>query len=48
MYMALRKRGIETGLVVYPDEDHSIGRPSFVADRYQRYVGWYDNHVKGE
>ncbi len=48
MYQALRKRGIETGLVVYPGEDHSIGRPSFVADRYQRYVGWYDNHVKGE
>lgn len=48
MYQALRRRGIETGLVVYPGEDHSIGRPSFQKDRYQRYLGWYDTHVKGE
>ena len=48
MYMALRRRGIETGLVVYPGEDHSIGRPSFQKDRFQRYLGWYDKYVKGE
>ncbi|MCB9963217.1 MAG: S9 family peptidase [Hyphomonas sp.] len=46
-YLALRRRGIETGLVVYPGEDHSIGRPSFMKDRYQRYLGWYDAHIKG-
>ena len=48
MYQALKRRGIDTGLVVYPGEDHSIGRPSFQADRYQRYLGWYDTYVKGE
>lgn len=48
LYQALRRRGIETQLVVYPDESHGISRPSFVLDRYQRYLHWYDLHVKGE
>jgi dipeptidyl aminopeptidase/acylaminoacyl peptidase len=48
LYQALRRRGIETQLVVYPDESHGISRPSFVLDRYQRYLDWYDTHVRGE
>jgi dipeptidyl aminopeptidase/acylaminoacyl peptidase len=48
LYQALRRRGIETQLVVYPDESHGISRPSFVFDRYQRYLDWYDTHVRGE
>ncbi len=48
LYQALRRRGIETQLVVYPDESHGISRPSFVLDRYQRYLDWYDSHVRGE
>ncbi|HRX74465.1 MAG TPA: S9 family peptidase [Hyphomonas sp.] len=47
MYQALKRRGIDTGLIVYPGEDHSIGRPSFQKDRYERYVGWFDKYVKG-
>jgi dipeptidyl aminopeptidase/acylaminoacyl peptidase len=31
---------------VYPDEHHGIRRPSFVLDRYERYLDWYDRHVK--
>ncbi len=41
MYQALRSLGRETRLVVYPGEAHEIKRPSFVADRMQRYLGWY-------
>ena len=48
LYQALRRRGIETQLIVYPDEAHGISRPSFVFDRYQRYLDWYDTHVRGE
>lgn len=48
MYLALRRRGIETGLVVYPGEDHSIDRPSFQKDRFERYLGWYNKYVKGD
>lgn len=48
LYLALRRRGITTQLVVYPDESHGISRPSFIMDRYLRYLAWYDTHVKGE
>ncbi|HSB62257.1 MAG TPA: S9 family peptidase [Vicinamibacteria bacterium] len=48
MYQALRRLGRETELVVYPGEDHSIDRPSFQKDRYERMIGWYDRLVKGK
>ncbi len=46
LYQALKRLGVPTGLVVYPDEDHSIGRPSFVRDRYERYLDWYRKYLK--
>ena len=46
MYQALRVRGIETQLVIYPGQAHGIRRPSFVIDRMKRWIGWYDDHVK--
>lgn len=48
LYQALRRLGRITQLVVYPGEHHGIRRPSFQKDRYQRYLRWYDSHVKGE
>jgi cyanophycinase len=48
MYEALRSMGIDTQLVVYPDQYHSITVPSYVADRLERYVAWYDKYLKGE
>lgn len=46
LYQALRRRGIETQLVVYPGESHSITRPSFRKDRYERYLAWYDRFLR--
>lgn len=46
MYQALRSLGIDTQLIIYPNENHGIQRPSYVRDRYERYVGWYDKYVK--
>lgn len=45
-YQILKRRGVPTGLIVYPGEDHSIDRPSFYKDRFERYLGWYDKWVK--
>jgi dipeptidyl aminopeptidase/acylaminoacyl peptidase len=47
MYQALRSLGVETQLIIYPNEFHGITRPSYVKDRYQRYLDWYDRFVKG-
>jgi len=46
MYQALRSLGIDTQLVIYPNEFHGITRPSYVKDRYERYLAWYDKHLK--
>ncbi len=46
MYQALRSLGIETQLVIYPNEFHGIQRPSYVRDRYERYLSWYDKYLK--
>ena len=46
IYQILKRRGVPTGLVVYPDEDHSIDRPSFYKDRFERYLGWYHKYLK--
>ena len=47
MYQALRSLGIPTQLIIYPGEFHGFTRPSFIADRYQRYLAWYDKYLKG-
>ncbi len=46
MYQALRSLGVETQLIIYPNEFHGITRPSYVRDRYERYLAWYDKYVK--
>jgi dipeptidyl aminopeptidase/acylaminoacyl peptidase len=45
MYQALRSLGVETQLVIYPNEFHGITRPSYVKDRYERYLNWYSKYV---
>jgi dipeptidyl aminopeptidase/acylaminoacyl peptidase len=46
MYQALRSLGVPTELVIYPGEFHGFTRPSFIRDRYERYLAWYDKYVK--
>jgi len=46
MYQALRSLGIDTQLIIYPNENHGIQRPSYVRDRYERYLAWYEKYVK--
>jgi dipeptidyl aminopeptidase/acylaminoacyl peptidase len=46
MYQALRSLGIDTQLVIYPNETHGIQRPSYQRDRMERYLAWYDKYLK--
>jgi dipeptidyl aminopeptidase/acylaminoacyl peptidase len=46
MYQALRSLGVDTQLIIYPNENHGITRPSYVRDRYERYLAWYDKYLK--
>ncbi|MDB4907350.1 MAG: WD40-like beta Propeller containing protein [Gemmatimonadetes bacterium] len=46
MYQALRTLGVSTQLVIYPSQFHGLTVPSYLVDRMNRYVAWYDRYVK--
>ena len=46
MYQALKSMGIDTQLVIYPGQYHGLTTPSYLRDRLQRYLAWYDRYVK--
>jgi dipeptidyl aminopeptidase/acylaminoacyl peptidase len=46
MYQALKSLGVDTELVIYPGQFHGITTPSYVRDRYERYLAWYDRFLK--
>jgi dipeptidyl aminopeptidase/acylaminoacyl peptidase len=37
---------VPTQLIVYPDEHHELTRPSFLVDRYARYLEWMGRYLK--
>ncbi|MGJ3648280.1 S9 family peptidase [Sphingomonas sp. GlSt437] len=45
MYQALSSRGIRSGLIIYPGEHHGLRRPSFLKDRMERWLAWYDKQA---
>jgi dipeptidyl aminopeptidase/acylaminoacyl peptidase len=48
MYRTLRSLHIQTELIVYPGQFHGFTRPSFIKDRYERWLAWYDHYVAGK
>jgi len=45
MYQALKSRGIDTQLIVYPGQFHGITTPSYVRDRLERRLAWYGKYL---
>jgi dipeptidyl aminopeptidase/acylaminoacyl peptidase len=45
MYQALKSLGIDTQLVVYPGQFHGITTPSYVRDRIERYLAWFNKYL---
>jgi dipeptidyl aminopeptidase/acylaminoacyl peptidase len=46
MYMALRRRGIDTVMVRYPREGHGLREPVHRLDQITRMLGWFDRFIK--
>ena len=46
MYQALRTLGVPTQLVIYPEQFHIFTRPSYVHDRMERFLAWWDKYLK--
>jgi dipeptidyl aminopeptidase/acylaminoacyl peptidase len=43
---ALKTLGVETQLIVYPDEGHHFRDPAHERDHTERTVGWFDRFLK--
>jgi dipeptidyl aminopeptidase/acylaminoacyl peptidase len=46
MYQALKSIGIPTELVIYPGQFHEITIPSYMKDRFTRYIDWFGKYLK--
>ena len=46
MYMALKRRGVDTILVRYPREGHGLREPKHRIDALERTIAWFDRYVK--
>ena len=46
MYQALKSLGRDAMLVIYPGQYHGLTRPSYLKDRLERYLGWYDKYLR--
>jgi dipeptidyl aminopeptidase/acylaminoacyl peptidase len=46
MYMALKRRGIETVMVRYPREGHGLREPAHRLDQITRMLAWFDRFIK--
>jgi dipeptidyl aminopeptidase/acylaminoacyl peptidase len=47
MYQALRSVGVDTRLVIYPNQHHGITVPSYLFDRMKRNLNWYKKYLIG-
>jgi dipeptidyl aminopeptidase/acylaminoacyl peptidase len=45
MYQALKSRGVDTRLVIYPGQYHGLDVPSYRVDRMQRNLDWYEKYL---
>jgi dipeptidyl aminopeptidase/acylaminoacyl peptidase len=48
MYQALHSLGIDTQLVIYPGQYHGLTKPSYLRDRLERYLAWYDKYLMSQ
>src|SRR6267154_608912 len=46
MYQALKSLGRDTQLIIYPGQFHGLSKPSYIKDRYERYLAWFGAHLK--
>src|SRR5581483_7192925 len=46
LYRALRERGVETAMVIYPREPHAVTETPHVKDMIERICEWFERHLK--
>jgi dipeptidyl aminopeptidase/acylaminoacyl peptidase len=48
LFLALKRVGVTTELVVYPGEFHVFETPSYNKDLYGRFLAWFETHINGD
>jgi len=48
MYEALQTLHVPSALIVFPQQFHGLTRPTYIRDRYQYWLNWYDKWVLGK
>jgi dipeptidyl aminopeptidase/acylaminoacyl peptidase len=46
MYMALKRRGVESVFVRYPREGHGLREPKHRVDALERTIGWFERYLR--
>jgi len=46
LFQGLRRLGRTAELVIYPGQYHEIDKPSYIKDRFDRYLAWYDKYLR--
>lgn len=46
MYQALKSLGVPTELVIYPNQNHGLTVPSYIKDRLERHLAWFNRYLK--
>jgi dipeptidyl aminopeptidase/acylaminoacyl peptidase len=46
MYVALKRLGVPTRLIIYPGQSHEFSKPSFQRDVLARYLSWYERWLQ--
>ena len=46
MYQALKSLGTPTELIIYPGQFHGLTVPSYLKDRFERYLNWFNKYLK--
>lgn len=46
MYQAFKHTGIPTGLIIYPNQHHGLGVPSYIVHRYNKHIEWFKKFLE--
>jgi dipeptidyl aminopeptidase/acylaminoacyl peptidase len=46
LFTALQRTGVESKLILFPDEGHWILKPQNSAFWYRNVLDWFDKHLK--
>jgi len=46
MYMALKRRGVDSVFVRYPREGHGLREPKHRVDSLERTIAWFERYLK--